>query len=100
MLSYEGNNALKVTGKGSGGLGELVGQFQDAEAQYAFLRVVSGDAESRRAKFVLISWCGEGVGALKRAKMSVHKASVKTVFKVSKSIGLVQTAQSHCISWM
>ncbi|EFA75801.1 actin binding protein [Heterostelium album PN500] len=66
---------------GTGGIEELKGHLAEDQCQYAYLRVISGDAESKRAKFVFISWCGEGVGALKRAKMSVHKASVKKVIK-------------------
>lgn len=81
VFQYEGNNKIVLQAKGSGGISELVGQLDENSSQYAFLRVISGDSESRRAKFVFISWCGEGVGALKRAKMSVHKASVKTVVR-------------------
>jgi hypothetical protein len=68
--------------KGAGGLDDLASRFADDQAQYAYIRVISGDQESRRTKFIFISWCGESVGALKRAKMSVHKASVKQVIKV------------------
>jgi len=81
VLGYSGNAAVQVVAKGSGGLPGLVEQLQDDQCQYAYLRVTSGDEESKRTKFVFISWCGEGVGALKRAKMSVHKASVKTVVR-------------------
>ena len=85
-LGYEGNAKIVLQGKGSGGLSELTSEFKDDQCQYAYLRVISGDSESRRTKFVFISWCGEQVGALKRAKMSVHKASVKTVIKVSVTL--------------
>jgi hypothetical protein len=33
-------------------------------------------------QFVFISWVGEKVSALRKAKMSVHKADVKTIVKV------------------
>jgi len=80
VFGYDGNKIV-FQEKGTGGIDELVAKFQDDQAQYAFLRVISGDSESKRTKFVFISWCGPNVGALKRAKMSVHKASVKTVVK-------------------
>jgi len=80
LLGYEGNSIV-LQGKGSGGLSEAVNDLKDDQCQYLYLRVISGDQESRRTKFVFISWCGEQVGALKRAKMSVHKASVKSVIK-------------------
>jgi len=81
VFGYEGASKIVLQGKGSGGLNEAADTFQNDQAQYAFLRVISGDQESKRAKFVFVSWCGEQVGALKRAKMSVHKASVKQVIK-------------------
>jgi len=92
VYGYEGN-AIKVQAKGSGDLGTVKSHLKDDEAQFAFLRVTSGDSESKRAKFVFISWCGENVGALKRAKMSVHKASVKQVVK-DFGIELHATSQS------
>ncbi len=82
VYGYEGNNKIVVQGSGSGGLEELKGILQDDQVHYGYLRVVSGDSESKRAKFVFISWVGEKVGALKRAKVSVHKASVKQVIQV------------------
>jgi len=78
VFGYEGN-AIKVQGKGSGDIEELKGVLSEEEAQFAYLRVTSGDSESKRSKFVFISWVGERLGALKRAKVSVHKASVKQV---------------------
>lgn len=83
LFGYEGNNKIVLQGKGEGGLSELAAKFVDDQAQYAYLRVVTGDQESKRTKFVFVSWCGAGVGALKRAKMSVHKADIKKVIKAS-----------------
>jgi len=80
VFGYEGN-AIQVQGKGSGDLDELKGTLAEDQVQYGYLRVISGDAESKRAKFVFISWVGERVSPLKRAKVSVHKASVKQVIQ-------------------
>lgn len=63
------------------GLDELKSNLEDDQVQYGYLRVTSGDSESKRAKFVFISWVGERVGPLKRAKVSVHKASVKQIIQ-------------------
>ena len=49
---------------------------------YGFARVDTGDELSRRVKFVLVTWVGVNVGALKRAKMSIDKSVVKTVITV------------------
>ncbi len=46
------------------------------------MRIETGDELSKRAKFVLVSWVGPNVGALKKAKMSTDKAFVKEVITV------------------
>jgi len=79
LFKYEGKKKIVFSAKGDGDLSELAGHFNDDEAAFAFLRVTTGDEESKRAKFVLVSWCGEKVGSLARANMSVHKASVKEI---------------------
>jgi len=79
LFKYEGKKKIVFVSKGDGGLNELAGNFADDECAFAFLRLTVGDEESKRAKFVLVSWCGEKVGALARANMSVHKASVKEI---------------------
>eukprot|EP01108_Squamamoeba_japonica_P001132 TRINITY_DN144_c0_g1_i1.p1 TRINITY_DN144_c0_g1~~TRINITY_DN144_c0_g1_i1.p1 ORF type:complete len:143 (-),score=61.94 TRINITY_DN144_c0_g1_i1:149-577(-) len=79
VFKYEGKQKIVLATTGTGGLAELGENFAEDEAAFAFLRITTGDEESKRAKFVLVSWCGEKVGALARAKMSVHKASVKEI---------------------
>jgi len=54
----------------------------DDERLYGFIRVDTGDELSKRVKFVLVTWVGVNVGALKRAKMSIDKAVVKTAIPV------------------
>jgi len=70
-----------VQGKGAGGVEELKALLEEDQCQYAYIRVISGDAESKRSKFVFLSWVGERVSPLKRAKVSVHKANVKKVIQ-------------------
>lgn len=41
-----------------------------------------GDAMSKRAKFTLITWIGESISGLQRAKISTDKAIVKEVVQV------------------
>jgi len=81
VFGYEGNAKIVLQGAGSDGFGGLRALLSDDQAQFAYLRVTSGDEESKRAKFCFISWCGENVSALKKAKMSVHKASVKEIVR-------------------
>ena len=81
VAGYADKKTITAQGTGSGGVSELVAQFADDQAQFAYLRVTAGDEESRRTKFVFITWVGEGVKALAKAKVSVHKASVKQVVR-------------------
>ena len=81
VYGYEGNSKIVKKASGSGGLDELKGSLEDDQVHYGYLRVTSGDNESKRSKFVFISWVGERVGPLKRAKVSVHKASVKQIIQ-------------------
>ena len=63
--------------------GELVcNNVVGDERLFGFLRVTSGDELSKRAKFVFLTWIGDGVSALKRAKVSTDKASVKNLWQV------------------
>ena len=43
----------------------------------------TGDEMSKRAKFAFITWIGNEVNPLKRAKISVDKAKVKESISVS-----------------
>eukprot|EP01101_Sappina_pedata_P010007 TRINITY_DN6197_c0_g1_i1.p2 TRINITY_DN6197_c0_g1~~TRINITY_DN6197_c0_g1_i1.p2 ORF type:complete len:144 (-),score=86.07 TRINITY_DN6197_c0_g1_i1:148-579(-) len=81
VLEYATKSSLRVKASGSGDYNEFLSNFEDDKAQFGFLRVTTGDSESKRAKFVFISWVGSTVGALARAKVSVHKAAVKEVFR-------------------
>ena len=80
VFGYEGNKIVLV-GKGSGGFDEFAAQLTDNGCFYGFVRFTTGDEESKRAKFAFISWAGSGAPALKKAKMSVHKADVKTIIR-------------------
>lgn len=81
VLGYSTGDKLQVEATGTGGVDELSPLFKDNACQYAYLRVTTGDAESKRAKFVFISWTGPSAGVLRKAKVSVHKANVKSIFR-------------------
>ncbi|XP_044048263.1 coactosin-like protein [Siniperca chuatsi] len=46
---------------------------------FGFVRITMGDAMSKRAKFTLITWIGENISGLQRAKISTDKAMVKDI---------------------
>jgi hypothetical protein len=80
VFGYDGNKIV-VQATGSGGFGEFQAVFKDDQCQFGFVRVNTGDNESKRAKFVFVSWVGVSVSPLKRAKVSVHKANVKEIVR-------------------
>lgn len=77
VLNYE-DQRIVLNSTGSD-YDEFKSKFTDDERLYGFVRIDTGDELSKRAKFVLITWVGSEVGALKRAKMSIDKAVVKGV---------------------
>ncbi|KAJ3038042.1 hypothetical protein HK097_003306, partial [Rhizophlyctis rosea] len=80
IFSYDkGGNDLKVTGTGDGGLEELQEEFEESKIQYAFARVV--EPISGLPKFVLISWCGDGVPVAKKGLFHYHVNDVTKYFK-------------------
>ena len=75
----EGNGVIdgRTDGEGGPGIDEWHSHLSDDEVQFALLKFIMGDRESKRPKFVFISWIGPNVGVMKKAKVSIHKASVK-----------------------
>jgi len=85
LLDYETDRSdkLTVTQTGTGGLTELREVLQDGRASFAYARVTySNDKESQREKFILIVWIGPQCKVMRKAKISVHAADVKTVLRV------------------
>ncbi|KAI8586584.1 hypothetical protein HDU89_001642 [Geranomyces variabilis] len=83
LLNYPTEkDTLALAGTGKGGLAEFTDQLKDDQAAFGYLRIVVGNDElSQRAKFVLISWCGRDVKVMRKAKLSVHIAEVKSIIK-------------------
>ncbi|KAI8097289.1 uncharacterized protein BX664DRAFT_326037 [Halteromyces radiatus] len=73
---------LKVAGCGTGGLKEFIGTLQSDVAGWGYVRLnLSNDDYSHRVKFILVPWCGESVGVMRRAKLSIQIAEVKNVIR-------------------
>jgi len=83
LISYaEGtDNVWALIGKGEGGLDELKEKLSPSFRGFGYLRVISGDELSKRAKFVLINFCGSAIRQVQRVKMTVHGADVKKVLE-------------------
>lgn len=61
---------------------------------FGFVRITTGDAMSKRAKFTLITWIGENISGLQRAKISTDKAIVKEIVQVGGA-----AAKTSIIHW-
>jgi len=84
LLDYEDDSPtkLQVTQTGSGGIGEVVELLDDNKASFAYVRVVySNDAESKREKFILVTWIGKGIKVMRRARTSTQLADVKKILR-------------------
>ncbi|UNI19355.1 hypothetical protein JDV02_005542 [Purpureocillium takamizusanense] len=80
LVSHAAGSGQKLTlsRTGSGGVAELSSALDDAQVQYGYARVeYANDKESRRVKFVLVVWIGEGTGVMRKARVSVESGDVK-----------------------
>ncbi|KAJ2853641.1 hypothetical protein J3B02_003050 [Coemansia erecta] len=73
---------LKVASTGSDGLDGLTKNLKQDSAAFGYIRMVMANDElSQRTKFVLLTWCGPNTPVMRKAKLSVQKADVKTVLR-------------------
>jgi len=85
IFGYEGRDKIVPQKRGSAvidtecgdGIDEWQGALVEDQVQFCLLRVVMGDRESKRPKFVMVSWVGSTVGVMKKAKVGIHKGSIK-----------------------
>jgi hypothetical protein len=83
LITYEegsGNKKWVLAGKGSGGLAELKDALTDNFIGFGYLRVISGDDMSKRAKFVFIKYLSKGLKMNTKALLNVHRGDVEKVF--------------------
>ncbi|KAM3870673.1 coactosin-like protein [Diretmus argenteus] len=76
-FKYDGSMIVPA-GKGTD-YEEFKTQCTDEARLFGFVRITTGDAMSKRAKFTLITWIGEKVSGLQRAKISTDKTLVKDI---------------------
>jgi len=71
LLGYnEGSTTLKVVGKGSGDAEEMNDLLDETQIMFALCRVTHVIDKSKAVKFALVSWLGERVPPLRKAKLS------------------------------
>lgn len=85
LCGYDKENKSKptlvVVDKGNGGYDELIQKFTPDELFYGVFKVEAVDDDSKRTKFILISWVGQKVRPMERAKMTSHIPKVSTFFR-------------------
>ncbi|KAK0124541.1 hypothetical protein ONS95_009490 [Cadophora gregata] len=82
IISYSSptGDGLTLSSTGTGGLAELASKLDPSQAQYAYVRVeYANDTESKRVKFVLVIWIGEGTKVMRKARVSIESGAVKRV---------------------
>ncbi|XP_061555078.1 drebrin-like protein B isoform X3 [Phycodurus eques] len=80
LFTYEGNsNAIRVAGKGGGGLEEMVEELNSGKVMYAFCRVQ--EPNSGLPKYVLVNWTGEGVKETHKGLCANHLSTVANFLK-------------------
>ncbi|XP_053556833.1 coactosin-like protein [Bombina bombina] len=76
-FKYDGSTI--IPGENGSSFEEFQTTCTDDIRLYAYIRFTAGDAMSKRIKFVLITWIGENVSGLQRAKIGTDKTLVKDV---------------------
>jgi len=80
VMTYNDGNEIVLLSKGTS-FDEFKSHFVDDQRVYGFIRIYTGDELSKRAKFAFISWSGQNVSPIKRAKMSTDKPLLKQVIQ-------------------
>ncbi|KAJ2397658.1 actin binding protein [Coemansia sp. RSA 2603] len=86
-----GGTTLNVQATGSDGLEELAEEFDDGKVQFAFARVQ--DPNTQLAKFVFISWCGQGVPVFRKGMVSSQVGEVQQVLGGSHVTVIARSAE-------
>lgn len=79
LYGYEGQtNDLKLISKGSGGLEELIDDFNSGKIMYAFAQIT--DPKTSLPKCVLINWQGEGANTVRKGMCANHLRDIENFF--------------------
>lgn len=80
IFGYEGQtDALKLVGKGDGGISEWLDELSSGRILYSYLKVI--DPNTNLPKFVFVNWQGEGVPENRKGACANHVRDVESFFK-------------------
>jgi len=80
VFKFDAGNRLGVTATGKE-FGDFKNHFENDDRGFGYIRIKTGDEMSKRAKFVLVTWVGQNVSVMKKAKMSTDKALMKDIIQ-------------------
>jgi len=80
VFKFDQSNRLGVTATGKE-FGDFKALFEADDRGFGYIRIKTGDEMSKRAKFVLVTWVGQNVSVMKKAKMSTDKALLKDIIQ-------------------
>ncbi|KAJ3283747.1 hypothetical protein HK104_010237 [Borealophlyctis nickersoniae] len=81
--AYEGgniSNPVVVVGTGEDGAGGMKEKFAPDAIAYGLIRVTDMIDGHPTVKFAFITWIGQSVGIMKKAKISTHKGAIQEQF--------------------
>merc|ERR1712113_826485 len=81
LFTYSDDGKMIECAKTGENYEDALATITDSTRCYIFARVETGDEMSKRAKFALLTFVGESVSPLKKAKVSTDKAVVKGICK-------------------
>ncbi|XP_074142433.1 coactosin-like protein isoform X2 [Sminthopsis crassicaudata] len=81
-VTFKYNGSTIVPGEQGTEYQSFIQECTDDIRLFGFVRFTTGDAMSKRVKFALITWIGENVSGLQRAKTGTDKTLVKEVVQV------------------
>nr|XP_035137519.1 coactosin-like protein isoform X3 [Callithrix jacchus] len=98
-FKYDGSTI--VPGEQGAEYQHFIQQCTDDVRLFAFVRFTTGDAMSKRSKFALITWIGEDVSGLQRAKTGTDKTLVKEVVQSQAALAqLRKWSMLRCTDWV
>merc|ERR1711981_46928 len=80
VFKFDEGNRLGVTATGKE-FADFKNHFENDDRGFGYIRIKTGDEMSKRAKFVLVTWVGQNVSVMKKAKMSTDKALLKDIIQ-------------------
>ena len=94
-FSYASKIKIQVEATGTGGHEELMDQCHPSACLFILLRFQDGDQESKRIKFVGLTFVGEDVGGMQRGRVGAHSGPIKQMFG-QMNIEVMADTQEEC----